>query len=349
MMMDYTEHTPLVVAGRPPSFEERTYWQGLHDGLRRAAVWLMAALSCFFAYHAWWMVPRMPFFDGLLTAVLLTPATLMGIFYPFYDKHVRENALKTAWYTEQADKARLAAGNTVTLWDDRVVWTDLRGETTLWFSCVTLCTESVHGFCLQADTANLLIRAADLTAEQVIAVRQRLQTALPRECYRTKSAAIGCLHVALPLPVFENDDEVLSRTAVDVALPRTATLREKRIRMGHRLLVPAGIIFGVIFAGTLSVLPLYWMNLLFFCVTVTAAVNALLALLVTQKKRRKTTVYAAFTRDGVALFSNGQQFFFVWERVKVRENARYRWLIFPDGDRLRLPRKSHLKGDSYHG
>lgn len=345
MMRDYTQHTPLIVAGRSPSFAERQYWQRLHDGLSRVAVWLAIILTLFFGYSATWSVWRQrSAWEIVLSGVVLVPGMALVAFYPRYGKHTVQNALKTAWYNEQADKARLFAGNTVTLWDDRAVWTDLRGETTLFFRDVTLCTESVHGFFLQAGTATLLLRAADLTTEQVAAVRERLRTALPQERYRTKSTAIGCLHEALPLPAFENDDTVTFRTAVEVALPRVGALHKKRRQLGRMFLTPAGLIYGCLLANTVSVTGQYALDLVLFCVATVAGMYALSTLLTWQKKTRKTTVYVAFTRDGVALFAGGQHFFYVWERVKLRENAHYIWITFPEGESLKLN-----KGDSYHG
>ncbi len=344
-MINEMQYSPLTVAGRQPSFEERTYWQRLHDGLRRLVLWLAVILTCFFAYSAGWSVwqQRTPL-ESLITCALLFPGLTFVPYSLVYSNYLRQNKLKTAWYDEQADKARLAAGYTVTLWDDRAVYTDLRGETTLWFSAVTLCTESVHGFFLQAGTANLLIRAADLTAEQVTAVRERLHTALPQERYRTKSTAMACLGEALPLPVFQNDDVVTFRTTVDVALPRVGTLHKTRRKIGRMFVVPAGLIYACMLADVVTVTGHYLLDLALLCVATVVGMNVLLALLTLQPKTRTVTVQVAFTRDGVAVFANGQQFFYVWERVQRHETAHQIWLTFPEGERLKLN-----KGDSYHG
>lgn len=330
--MESTTQTPLVIAGRPPSFAERQYWQRLHSGLRRAAVWLMAGITAYFAYSAWVTVFYMTFWEAIITAAVLIVPTVLMLWFPLYDGHQRENALKTAWYNEQADKLCLSAGYTVTLWDDCVVKTDLRGETTVPFARVTLCTETIHGFYLQAGTTDVLIRSADLTTEQVTTLRARLQTALPRERYRQKSPAIACLREALPIPAFQNDDVVVARAAVNMPSSRN----RKRLDMARMFAAPAGVIYGAMVAQTVTVTAYYLLDLLILCAVGAALLYGLLFVLSAKAKGDVKTVHLALTRDGVASFCGGQHFFLAWERIKVEHRYYSMRMYFPGGDRLRI-------------
>ncbi len=347
--MEYTDQMPLVVAGRMPSFPERQYWQRLHSGLRRAAVWGMTLITAYFAYSAWETLFYLSFWEAILTAAVLLVPTLLMLWFPFYDKHERENALKTVWYNEQADKQRLSAGYTVALWDDRAVVTDLRGETTMLFADVTLCTETVHGFYLQAGTTDLLIRSADLTPEQATAVRALLQTVIPRERYRQKSTAMACLREALPFPVFQNDDTVVARATTRIQRPRTAISR--------MFVIPAGVIFGVMLAETVTLTAYYVADLLILA-AVGAAVLCGALFVFSVAERKPHTVYIALTRDGVAAFENGHHYFLTWERVQLKRRSYSVEIAFKNGNSLKIPYSQFdnpqailqiRKGDSYHG
>ena len=330
--MSVSNATPLVIVGRWPSFPERQYWQRLHDALRRTAVLLMVILTVIFAHSALVNACFAPFWEALLSFVVLGPATCLVIWYLFHDYHARGNALKTQWYTEQADKARLAGGYTVTFYDDRVVVTDLRGENTMLFERVTLCTETVHGFCLQAGTAEVLIRAADLTPDLVEEVRARLQTAVPRERYRQKSRAFGCLREVLPLPVFENDDVVLTHAVVRAR----RNLSKERRTMARMFALPAGVIYGGTVAQMVSITPSYLLDLPLLAVAgalICAGILTVLAAPITPR----TTVQLALTRDGVAALANDRLYFYTWERVQRRQTPTQLILAFPDGARLLVP------------
>ena len=351
--MEPTTQTPLVIAGRMPSFPERQYWQRLHSGLRRAAVWGMTLITAYFAYSAWETLFYLSFWEAILTtAVLLVPTVLM-LWFPFYDKHERENALKTVWYNEQADKNRLAAGYTVTLWGDSAVVTDLRGETVIPFSQVTLCTETVHGFHLQASTTDLLIRSADLTPEQATAVRALLQTVIPCERYRQKSTAMACLREALPLPIFQNDDMVVTRAVVNMPTFR----KRKRLAMARMVVIPAGVIFGVVLAETVALTAYYGVDLLILVIATVSVLYGALCLL-TVNGRKSLTVHMALTRDGVAAFENGHHYFLTWERVQLKRRSYTVEFVFPNDCQIKIPYAQiddpqailqFRKGDSYHG
>ena len=351
--MEYTTQTPLIVAGRSPSFAERQYWQRQHNGLRRATVWLMVGITAYFAYSAWMTIFYMTFWDAIITALVLLVPTVLTLWFPFYDGHQRENELKTVWYNEQADKKRLENGYTVTLWDDRVVMTDLRGETTVPFSRITLCTETVYGFYLHADTTDFLIRAADLTPEQATAVRNWLQTVIPPQHYRLKSRVMGRLSEALPLSVFQTDDCVVARTAAQKQLPT----KTNRLAMARMFVVPLGVIYGTMIAQTVTVTTHYLWDLVLFAAIGMAVAFGLFSILSATHSAKKRT-YVALTRDGVAMFEDGCHSFYTWERVKRHGGFHNLTLQFPNGDRMRMPYAQFddpeavlylIKGDSYHG
>lgn len=353
--MEYTNQTPLLLAGRAPSFAERQYWQRSLRGLRRVAVWLMTAITAYFAYSAWVTIFMMPFLEALGTAVVLLPATVLALWFPIYDNHNRENNLKTAWYNEQADKQRLDSGCRIALWDDRAVMTDYRGETTISFSQVTLCIETIHGFLLQSVGTTILIRSADMTPEQVEQVRARLKQAILPERYCSKQAAIGCLREPLPIPSFQNNDRVMARALLDMPSPRI----RKRLKAARMFAVPTGVIYGVVVAQTVAVTGYYVADLIAFCAVGALLAYGLLVVLATRSKNEYVMVHIALTHDGLAAFCDGQHYFLTWERINVEHRYYSVRMYFPSGDRLRVAyaqfddpeavRQIGFKGDNYHG
>lgn len=336
--MDYEQYTPIVLAGRFPSFEEREQWQRVRDSGRTLVVALITLLTLLFAYEALLLLQgewsRM---DVLVTLAVLIPAAVFTALFPIRYRHRQRNALQTEWYTEQADKAALEAGTVIALYPDRAVRTDLRGETVILFSQVTLCTETLHGFHLETPDSALLIRAADLTAAQLLQVRAVLHGGIARERIRTKRAAMSCLREPLPLPVWENTDRVVARAQVTLRRPWLRSVRKQRLHaLLRQAVLPASVVYGVVIAESLPAHSYYPMDLLLMCAACVAA-GMLLTALLSAAYGKKTPLALAFTRQGVAMLANGHSRFLVWERLRVAAYDNGIRLLLPSGGQIKIP------------
>lgn len=357
--MDYTRDNPLVTTGRFAVYNEREYWRRLHAGSRHVVVALMAVLTVLFAWEALIALAYMPSWaDKIVTLAVVVPATVFTCIYPFRVINAEKTRFLNDFFTEQADKARQAVGYTVALYDDRVVYTDLRGETVIPFSRVTLCTETAHGLYLQAGTTAVLWRSADLTAEQLSAVRDWLRARIPAQRIRVKRAAKGALTEPLLMPLFQNPDRVVARAALTSEYPFLRSIRQKRTRdLTQRFVFPAMLVYGAVIAQVISLVYYYLVNLALICAGC-VMLGVLFTTWFTREKSEKIPLSLAFTVEGLAVFTQGQSSFTMWQRLKVRLAAHGIWLISPNGDRWFVPFRSMddpdavrqlIKGESYNG
>ncbi len=323
-----------VLAGRVPGWPERERWKKTMNGIRGAILVATILLAEFFALNALGMSTEL---TGPAAAVVGLAAVAGGLWLivgGILWRHDTEFRMKTAWYNEQADKRRLAAGSTLELCGDRVVYTDLRSRTVIFFDRVTACVETIDGFLLTADTARLLIRGGDVTAEQCDQVRTWLKTHLPAGVYRTTAAAIPLRKMPLPIPAFYNEDKVEARAT----LSRISPLVGKRLRrLTGWFMLPAALIYAAFLTSLVSAtghalldMALY-SGLLFLAWACAAWPLSLL-------HTKPVTVQLAFTRDGLAWNTDAGSDFLVWERLRVQVTARSLRLHFPDGTALTVPR-----------
>lgn len=351
--MDYTHDAPIVTAGRPAVFPEREYWQRLHTVGRRVAVILITVLTLMFAYEALLVLPYSDSIaDIVATCLVVIPAAVGVALYPVRVRKSARRALQTVWYNEQADKACLTSGCTFTFYGDRVVRTDLRGETVLYFDRITLFTETIHGFYLQAGTTDMLLRAADLTAEQAVAIRIHLRSHIPPQRIRVKGQVQARLAAPLSLPVFESRDRVLARASVKLVRSTHQPLREWM----QQFVLPAMIVYGTVIAQVWPLVYFYPVNLLLVC-----GVCVIVGVLLTTwfaGNDKKVPVLLAFTQEGLAAFAGGQSYFLVWERLRLHATPHGIWVISPDGGRMFVPFQTMdnpdpvrqlIKGESYNG
>ncbi|MBR2338006.1 MAG: hypothetical protein IKA63_00890 [Clostridia bacterium] len=351
--MDNNEYTSspdtalyIVTAGRSPSWPERERWQKTMHG-SRSLVWILALiLTLFFAYDAvvtavtslgsspsWWMVLE-------LLAILLVAVggTVWLCFFPMMYNHRLRNELQTQWYDSQADRKRLEAGYTIGFYGDRVVHTDVRGATVLYYPQITACVETADGIALSSETVYILVRAQDLTAQQLLYIREHLRERLAPSVFRIKAVPLAYLQEPLPVMPFQNDDAVIAHGTI--ALPRRGTLYRQRLRtVTVNFLIPAMLVYGAALTAYLPVTGSKLLDLLIFCGGMLAGACLLVRGLTLFGKKR-TRCELAFTREGLASYRDGVTGFSVWERVRVTLLKKGVYLQFFDGTHLTVPWKT---------
>lgn len=326
----------ILTAGRLPAWPERERWYRLFWRNRNAAVLVMTLLTLFFTGYIGSGSTGDGVGDAVVRLILGAAVVWMVVFLAVRRRAIR-NRMHTDWYNEQADRKRLAAGHTVALYGDRVVRTDLRGATTMYFSAVTACTETADGICLSAGSTHLLIRGGDLTPEQLYLVREHLLQRLPGRVFHVKRAAVAGLAEPLPIPVFSSSDEVLFRAAMAFPRPALRSRREKELTMLQRgFVLPAMLMYGTGLATSVSVTDVFLLDLLLFCAAMVAG-GLLLTWLLTRCGRQRTVVSLAVTREGLAAFTNGRSDFIVWERCRPTAQKAGLHLLFADGNALKIP------------
>lgn len=336
--MEQDQALYLLTAGRLPTWPEREHWQRLLNRNRRLCLVIIVLLTAFFAYYILTgLTAGVHWTRALITIVIMAAASVTVILSPTMRNHRIRNQMQTTWYDEQADRKRLAAGYTVALYGDRVVRTDLRGATTLFFDRITSCTETPQGFCLMAGSATVLIRSADLTYDQITTIRDHLRARLPGSVFRVKGEAVACLTEPLPIPFFDNTDVVISRATMVFRRPwlRSRRLRELRA-LQNTVVVPAMLVYGTALADLMTVTGTFLLDLLLFCGGAVIG-GILLTRLLTAFGGKPTTVYLAVTREGLAAYGGGRHFFTVWERCRPTAEKGGLRVQFADGNTLFIP------------
>ncbi len=333
-----TQGLYMVLAGRFPSWKEREYHQKTRRRLRRTVGILLVLAALLFAWEAC-VYPLSGDDVGIVLCTLLinVAAAVALCCFPFFEKKRERTALQTVWYDEQADKTLLFFGCMYSLYDDRVVYTDCRCEKTLYWNDITVCTETPYGFLLETTETQLWIRAADLTPEQSNDLRIYLCEHDRNACYRKKGTLYGRLPAPLPLPVFENDDTVITRAqTVWRSRPLSKTDRARVRGLYLNPVLPVSFICATIFAYFLHITDVYLVDLLLFCVG-GAAIGWLLTMLLTVPPAKKVPMNIAFTRDGVAVFSNGNGYFAMNSRVRRQTTKKALLLTFSNGKTVSIP------------
>lgn len=323
-----------VLAGRVPTWPERERWQAVMNGSRTLLWVIYLLLTGFFALNALggaatllsWQAPV-----ATLAAVGGAVWVLVGF---IVHRHQAGNRMKTEWYNEQADRRRLAAGSTVELCGDRVVYTDLRRRVVIPYNRVTRCTESIDGFLITAGIDRILIRGGDLTADELTDVRQWLESHIPAAVFFRKAFAVPLRLQPLPVMGFISDDSVIARGVVTVFPPQ---VKGRLSRLTWTLILPAAVVYGTLIATVFSVGNVL-ADLFLFCGGI-AAVGTLCLWLFTLSLTKRRTVQLAFTKDGLAWNADGHNDFMVWERIRVTPAAAGLRLWFFDGTALFVPFK----------
>lgn len=335
------EHTTqglyMVLAGRFPSWKEREYRQKIRHRLRHTVTVLLVLTALLFAWEACAYSAGSDVGITVCTMLVNFVAGTALIWFPFLEKRRERTALQTAWYDEQADKTLLFFGCMYSLYDDRVVYTDCRSEKTLYWNNITVCTETPYGFLLETAETELWIRAADLTAEQASEVRIYLLEHDQNACYRKKGTLYGRSPAPLPLPVFENDDTVITRAqAVWRSRPLSKADRARVRGLYLNPILPVSLICATIFAYFLRITDVYFLDLILFCVG-GAMIGWLLTALLTVPPAKKVPMSIAFTRDGVAVFANGNGYFAMNSRVRRQTTKKALKLTFSNGKTVSVP------------
>ena len=335
------EHTTqglyMVLAGRFPSWKEREYRQKIRHRLRHTITVLLVLIALVFAWDA--CVYSLSTDVGAMVCTLLvnSAAAIALICFPFLERRREKIALQTAWYDEQADKTLLFFGCMYSLYDDRVVYTDCRSEKTLYWNDITVCLETPYGFLLETTETQLWIRAADLTAEQAADLRVYFCEHDRNACYRKKGTLYGRSPAPLPLPVFENDDTVITRAqTVWRSRPLSKADRARVRGLYQTPVLPVSLICATIFAYFLRITDFYFVDLLLFCVG-GGVIGWLLTALLTVPPAKKIPISIAFTRDGVAVFANGNGYFAMNSRVRRQTTKKALRLTFSNGKTVSVP------------
>lgn len=326
----------ILTASRLPTWPERERWYRLFWRGRNAAVVVLTLLTLFFIGYIGSASAGDELNNAVVRLILGAAGVWMVVFLVVRHRSIR-NRMHTDWYNEQADRKRLAAGHTVALYGDRVVRTDLRGATTMYFSAVTACTETADGICLSAGATHILIRGGDLTPEQLYLVREHLRERLPGRVFHVKKPAVAGLADPLAIPVFASSDEVLFRAAMAFPRPALRSRRNRELTLLQRgFVLPAMLVYGTGLAVSISVTEVFLLDLLLFCAG-TVAGGLLLTWLLTRFDRQRTVVSLAVTREGLAAFTNGRSDFIVWERCRPTAQKAGLHLLFADGNALKIP------------
>ncbi len=349
-----TQGLYMLLAGRFLSWQEREYRQKLQSSLRRAVGVLLVLTALLFA----WEACLYPTADNNTAAMMVTAmvdfAAAILIWFPFSERHRARVRLQTEWYDEQADKALLFFGCMFSLYDDRVVYTDCRSEKTLYWKDITVCVETPYGVLLETNDTEVFFRAADLTAEQADDLRIYLLEHDQNACYRKKGTLCGRLDSPLPLPVFENDDTVITRAQAvwrDGGVSRAGMTRIRGLY--GKLVLPAALICATVFTKILSITDIYVVDLLLFCGGF-AVIGFLLTVLFAARPIKKIPLSIAFTRDGIAVFANGNSYFAMNSRVRRQTTKKALLLTFSNGNTVTVPYKyiedaEKIKGDKTNG
>ncbi len=333
-----TQGLYMLVAGRFLSWQEREYRQKFRSKLRRTVGVLLLLTALLFA----WEACLYPTADNHTAAMVVTvlinfAAVAVLIWFPFSEKRRERIGLQTEWYDEQADKTLLFFGCMFSLYDDRVVYTDCRSEKTLYWKDITVCVETPYGFLLETNDADVWIRAADLTAEQAADLRVYLLEHDQNACYRKKGTLYGRLASPLPLPVFENDDTVITRAQTVWREGKFSKAVRTRVRgLYGKLVLPVSLICATLFAKIISITDIYFVDLLLFCAGF-AVIGFLLTILLAAPPRKKIPLTIAFTRDGIAVFANGNSYFAMNSRVRRQSMKKELLLTFSNGKTVSVP------------
>ncbi len=335
--MEYnTQGLYMVLAGRFASWQERTYLYKIRSSMRRAVEVLFVLAGLLFAFEAYSYAEIEKKIDVVVCTLLIGLVTaIMLIWFLFWEKHQQQSALQTQWYDEQADKTLLFFGCMYSLYDDRIVYADCRCQKTLYWKNITVCLETPFGFLVETDSVSIYIRAADLTSEQAEEVRIYLCEHDQNACYRKKATLYGRLSDPLPLPVFENEDEVITRA--QIVYRDRASFGQSRVRgLYEKLVFPVSMICGTIFAEFLTITDIFFVDLLLFCVGF-IAISGILTVWLSATKSKKRLLSIAFTGEGIALSENGNSFFVMNSRIRRKITKKVLLLTFSNGTILSVP------------
>ncbi len=322
----------VVVAGRFLTGQEEERWQRLlRDPALTPLLAVLTVLLGFFSIQAVgaavqldWRLPSLvlPLLAGCLWFLL---ARILRI------RRRKRQLLENAWLERWQDHRMIRAGCMISLYRDRAVYSTMRGSSVLPYSQITHCLETADGILLGNGHVTVCFRSADMTAQQVFAVRRFLQEHVSPSVYRLKEAAVPLLSEPLPHVRFANYDTVITRAAV---VP-TADNREFHELLG--IVSPQMVIYGLTPALMTSLTPWPLLNCLLFSVIFVSAGAFITYLTVRFKNRKQEAVRLAFTKEGIAKQQNGTVSFAVQGRCQVSKSEAGVTVLYATGERLEIP------------
>ncbi|MBQ7038651.1 MAG: hypothetical protein IJN61_06060 [Clostridia bacterium] len=332
-MDNFTSDLPqLVVAGRFLTGQEEERWQRtLHDPVSKLLCVVLGVLLIFFSIQAAGAATQIDWRIPSLVVPLMAGCLWFLIARVLRARRRKRQALENAWLERWQDHRMIRAGSMISLYRDRAVYSTMRGSSILPYTQVTHCVESVDGILLGDGHVTVCFRGADMTAQQLFAVRRFLQEHVSPSVYRVKESAVPLLSEPLPNVRFANYDTVITRATV---IPTTDN------RDFHELLgivLPQMIIYGLTPALMTALTPWPLLNCVIFC-----GVFMLLGALITHlavrlKTGKQGVVRLAFTKEGVAKQQNGAVSFAVRGRYQMNKSEAGVTVLYATGERLDIP------------
>ncbi len=335
-MDNYTAQSPqLVVAGRFLTGEEEERWQRvLRDPVLGLLRVILVILLCVFSIQGAGLAAASDWRMPLVVFPLEAACFCFLIVWARRIRRRKQQAQESVWLDRWQDTKTVRAGCMISLYRDRAVYSTMRGSSVLHFDDVTHFCETEDGIAIGNARFTICFRGMDLTSAELVAVRRFLQQGGIGSRYSLKAATIPRRVEPLPHVRFANYDTVITRAAV---MP-TEDKYELSELLG--IILPQMILYSLVPAFMIAPTPLPLLNCVIFGV-VFALVGVLLTYLARfLKKRDKTPVRLAFTKDGIARQQAGVVTFAVRGRYAMRTSENGMTVYFTNGEQLEIPWES---------
>ncbi len=327
-----SESPMLVVAGRFLTGQEEERWQRLlRDPVSTMLRVVLIVLLGFFSIRAAGAAAQSDWRLPSLVVPLMAGCFWFLIARALRARRRKRQKLEAAWLERWQDHRMIRAGCMISLYGDHVAYSTMRGSSILPYTQVTHCLESVDGILFGNGYVTVCFRSADMTAQQLFAVRRFLQEHISPSVYRVKEPPVPQLSEPLPHVRFANFDTVITRAAVSPA-EKGEDYRELR-----GIVLPQMIIYGLTPALMTALTPWPLLNCLIFCGAFMLAGALITRLTVRAKTRKQGAVRLAFTKEGIAKQQNGAVSFAVRGRYQLTENEAGVTVRYATGERLDIP------------
>ena len=327
-----SESPQLVVAGRFLTGQEEERWQRLlRDPASTLLHVVLIVLLGFFSIQAVDAAAQSDWRLPSLVVPLMAGCLWFLIARALRARRRKRQKLETAWLERWQDHRMIRAGSMISLYGDRAVYSTMRGSSILPYAQVTHCVESVDGILLGDGHVTVCFRSADMTAQQLFAVRRFLQTHISPSVYRVKEPPVPLLSEPLPHVRFANFDTVITRAAV-IPAEKGEDYREL---LG--IVLPQMIIYGLTPALMTALTPWPLLNCLVFCGAFMLVGALVTRLTVRAKTSKQGAVRLAFTKEGIAKQQNGVVSFAVRGRYQLNANEIGVTVLYMTGERLDIP------------
>ncbi len=148
-------------------------------------------------------------------------------------------------YAAYAADRMAVYGTVMAVYDNRVTVTSPRGTRTWFFTDITACVETHHGFALCRGKEWLIFRAADLTAFDARMLEAYLKERLQPHVWDKKGEVKPQLAQPLPIPTIPEPEDAIATVRIQqsASLPRGARQRETTKRLVWAV-IPALMLCG---------------------------------------------------------------------------------------------------------